>query len=1351
MNNMSPELKKYICLIVLSILSLYPVLHSQEIIDFPPDDGGTMIGDILHTNNMIYTYSSDKIIVYNALNENKIGEVLFNEWGKFNPFFFNPKMWIGEFNIMETNTTTGYVYAFSPDLKLYVMTGASKLASLDLDIGPGQYLSDTMLSQHGRVIMKYDPTSGNERLYVLLDSKDPSGTGNINYPGCFHQRKTYFGIYKVNNSISPGVPGYLTLLHNEIIDFDEENDYGDQINNFEFNTANQNYFYLTRLDKFEIWEISSAGVVGNEPLHTEEVEETYYGNDPNDFYKFGKMLNVNTGQNGLHKIIITPYRYPNANISDVKGVVYVINGDHTSTILPNDIKEIDAPSRRVIDICFHESRKELILSYSPNDDIQSPADAGTDVSIYSYNTATDEFGFVESCTTNQSNNTSIYDENYSIHLTKVENGSEDILVCKKDQVVKLFYNSTIAKYDNTQLLEAENNIFKKGISGSSKTYIINSSLGKLEIFNNSDFSHSSKKTGHPIHHITSTPTGDNMLYYNKLNVNNTGVYSIRGESVNYISLDNPIGGCIYNPHQNHFLISQFTGNEAEILVMNPENNSFLDPIIIPNKEYAKELFIAPDGKLYIMTNMIDPSTPIVMIYDFDEEVGNNGQYVPFSTPVTISGLSCSEPYLYYTTQFDSRWTGDNPDVFITIRPHDLKEPPYNSETNYKYAEGPEGNYDNSGKFVHLNNGLQKSIPIKFPNKINCPVKIINGNDSQYENLVFISGKILSVYNVSTQVLINQFPTVYYAFIDIIYDENNDQLFALRNIAVDEEDENRICTIWDIDFDSQLNTFVAEQTNLAPIPGQAAAFFVNPYDGRVYLHRKIDNEKLGDVQVSLHSFDPSEAEPYWSNLDLGLISYAPEYDQTSDPIRSNYYNLTTPFIDPFVNKIYLPNGGHSNVSVVNFDAFETLNITEGTNWISIPRHKGNLGTQTDESYPTKNVFDKITSFQTPYNKLILEHNKTGLTYEDLINAKYNYGIPYDWEFEDDMDDTYSYRGYKLNLEPSQSNTLFLNGYLEDPNTYITLYPDAKKNWVGYFIKEEQDVLDALADVLDDIYVIKNKDYFCYFGDVMDGPSSAQPPVPTHNWHCNTIAHNIKYGQMVEIWAKTQLDFTWNYSGNPPLKTTTGGPEYFTFTEQADYDMLMVELDTTENPVEIGAFVNDSCVGASLVGVNDTVVGMQIYDEGIAGDITFEQYFGTKSSESETIRKYSVYDKNNRKSIKQSLHSQELDGHAFVSLRSDEGVHSSSDRDIGLNCYPNPTSELLTINYTVNRKSDIKLDVINSVGQTVAILVNGFQMEGSNMTTWELEASDGTKLNTGLYSVRLMTCNNMIIKKIIILSK
>jgi len=64
------------------------------------------------------------------------------------------------------------------------------------------------------------------------------------------------------------------------------------------------------------------------------------------------------------------------------------------------------------------------------------------------------------------------------------------------------------------------------------------------------------------------------------------------------------------------------------------------------------------------------------------------------------------------------------------------------------------------------------------------------------------------------------------------------------------------------------------------------------------------------------------------------------------------------------------------------------------------------------------------------------------------------------------------------------------------------------------------------------------------------------------------------------------------------------------------------------------------------------------------------------------------------------------------------------------YPNPFNPTTLINYSIARDSHVKLMVYNTLGQVVAILVDGFQSKGAYYVKW-----DAHNQPSGLYIYRL----------------
>ena len=71
-----------------------------------------------------------------------------------------------------------------------------------------------------------------------------------------------------------------------------------------------------------------------------------------------------------------------------------------------------------------------------------------------------------------------------------------------------------------------------------------------------------------------------------------------------------------------------------------------------------------------------------------------------------------------------------------------------------------------------------------------------------------------------------------------------------------------------------------------------------------------------------------------------------------------------------------------------------------------------------------------------------------------------------------------------------------------------------------------------------------------------------------------------------------------------------------------------------------------------------------------------------------------------------------------------------------CYPNPFNPTLSINYSLDIRSDIKVRVYNILGQEVSVLHNGYQPEGEFKVTW-----DASSLSSGVYYVSMVMNGQM----------
>lgn len=81
---------------------------------------------------------------------------------------------------------------------------------------------------------------------------------------------------------------------------------------------------------------------------------------------------------------------------------------------------------------------------------------------------------------------------------------------------------------------------------------------------------------------------------------------------------------------------------------------------------------------------------------------------------------------------------------------------------------------------------------------------------------------------------------------------------------------------------------------------------------------------------------------------------------------------------------------------------------------------------------------------------------------------------------------------------------------------------------------------------------------------------------------------------------------------------------------------------------------------------------------------------------------------------------------------------------INCYPNPFNPQTTINYKIERSSQVIVAIYNSKGQQVTILQNQYKYPGSYSLTWNANENP-----SGIYMIHIHTDYNTLAKKVVLL--
>ena len=1353
---------------------------------------GAGILDVISANNLFFAYAGDKLIILDSDGQTIIKILEFPEkYGKYNPIIHDPNLHMPGVNLMTVfeNPLAGDredLFIVTPNLDIMLVNTNPNVLSMTLVKSIPTNLSHYR-PLHGVCRIKYD--SNHNRLYWLIKGvqNDPNPIHYQNCTGEFHAREVYFVIYDVDNS------GNLT----EYYEFNELSISGDfghykdiNICDFEYNRDDNggscDYFFLAKYNRIETWKF------GDDPTTTNEVEvvhrisvvntpEGIYGYLPGNqnesaYYKFGRMLYIDE----LHKVLVFPYRYPGYSLVDPVNnppFIYIIDGFTTeacSIPTPNqriyDAKYITTPTTQHLAICYSANPDDKIVSSDPDSDI---ATSSYDISSQSFSPFT---------TLSSNTNPAIpgIDVNSSSHLTSV-NGQ--ILISKKDEVLRLINNSGSFSV-STPLLTAKNNFFGKGASGSLSTaaVIINKVGGRIEKFTSSGTNASyisGLNTYFPAYHSVSNPMGTKVYFYNKLTHKNSGFYiyepdETTPELTHIDNFESPLGDCIFNKFRGEFLLSQnedFGSSTSAAIVRFNNNNEIEGEIDLmevegPEVYYqnAGKMFIDPNGVLYVLVNSVvgdinPPSNEFPYILTYNANTYDFIKSYELNDFTSTDIINTSE---YYMAHFC--YSKSNNTTYFTVTPQDISLPPYHSEYNTMYNSWDEGYTPNNGYLFSIKDETltreYSGNSIIHPGKIICPDDGNDNTQSINEDKLFILSDIIRTYIYSTKEMESYNQRVN----DISYSPYHDKVFAFVDKGLDDDcDEDRTAVIYQITGTFPI-TF--EQIVNGTYSGQVSSFFLNPYNNKLYLQTKFDNIKLGASPAKLIEFDiePGSSTATKTEINLNNNTYTqnksfyPELDHCPD-YRYFTCNLTTPTIDPYRNIMYLPNGGFSNVSVVEFTPEETLTLNgliphKASTWLSIPRHQrpDNNTTPIETVFHTNNISGNLTRIEIEYNN-ILESDPQG--YENFISSIWDIGSTPNWVKDPDNTVIYSTRGYVVEHLPDEQKTLTLKGTVETPEAGIDLYCK-KDNWIGYFLYEEQSVFDALAEILDQIYHIQGQTYDCYRYNYpvsnVCGSKSSKDYTPG-TWICNDRP-NIKYGDMIMVKPDpeyTITNFQWSYLGNPPSDLIVPEVEYFEYEEKATYTTFVIELDTTNsNPNEIGAFVNDTCIGACSVNDQDSVVVLSAYLGDNPGDsVTFENYYSTSKSTTVIVNDYLVLNNETYKKERRVVKTGGKQNVYIISFRNEpyeEVMNLGNNFDI--NIYPNPATSMVHIEYTLPEESSVRIEVLDVLGKRVAHVLNKSQSEGVYSTIWNIARTSNLRIEKGVYFIEIKIDEEMFVRKVMV---
>jgi hypothetical protein len=1342
-------------------------VHSQNPVNYPfPGVPGNLVQQIIsityNDTPYIVSYSIEGLTVHKASDFSLVNTLPFpysNVHGRFSPLVFDRELWPGTMNYMvyDNDIDREMLYVVSPQLNIYEL-------SIDVLLTPGQNIGTPAYNKpsqlNGRIMdgsnsLKYDYQ--NRRLFWLCGVKSPD-----NAIGNFHKRANYFAIFDLSDSNWELIDGiYVNSTQN----------YNETIFDFEYTTGiNNNFFkvFLAQKGKIRTYEYTKSGSNWN---RTNPVTiATLNG-------KFSKLLSF-THNNSQH-IAAFPYRLPYGAIEppiteQVRVTWFPVNNPASTSSFP-------APSKRITDACYDNTTNSILMTFAPYDYAHHLTEErnmyinqlngqgeGNDLYVYSF--GTDAPYFVE-------NDGGIFGDsldnmNYPLYFSKIGN---EIFLCKKDELVQVKKNSPTEPYVQQRVSILRAAFFMGAIKADNKYFVLNTLKNGIDVYEVDDGF--LKKTdeiefGKTVFHIRANPMNRTYYLFHNLLTENPGLYAVNmdnpEESVDLGHLvDKPIGDMVYNPFTGDMLISEnnIRKNEfGKVLVLNKENVLEAE-IEIPNAFNCSDMYISPSGYLYVLYNSHSTTTQQAFVSSFNAVDYSlvKEELIELQIPSSVKKNQYISAYFEHNTT-----TGDD---YIVLGYEQKQSEPYTTE---RYStdgfttimtSGAEGDTAalQSTTFItiyKLHKGILTNTSVTYNGEYTKDMVFIPAQPAvvgDYDKLVVRNGiKDLLFFDAASLLYIDtnkinmpgsdtHFPTIRF----MEYDPERARLYVL----MDEPNED---IVPEVKSSRQIAVYEVTgwETN-APVvgdpifvkDGHAAGMMYNRFDRHLYVYYKGDHTKEANTPARLYKINPDLASSNITPVNFPYLTMESEV----------YFKKADLYPDPYTNRILVAHGGHCNISTVDYTPHEVIPLQPNKiNWISFPR----LRLESGQNYAT--LDNALNNHPTLLNQgniqpedfnvdstHIFFNNPPGTTENQFVTAEWDRFLT-DWiPIDNEIESTIQDRGYKLDFYPNQNRVfLHLAGTLESRNHQKYLHASTdpsnptrrRENWTGYWLYEEQDIFDALGAFAQGyrpaIYGIKHQDWSCVFTEwsPMGGWDPQPLPSPGWHWHCSPGPTRVKYGDMVVLRAGSDINnFRWNITGQPPFVPPDPGPVYYSYTLKADYTPIVIALDTTSGITEIGAFVNDTCVGASVVQPGDTIVVLNAYMDGLAGDsLYFEQHSPMKSlSEDRRRPAYSLMDNRTGRFARRGINPNERREYYVVSFMGQADAFSQEEtQQLELSAFPNPAGDEIQLLINMPDENHCQIVLLDLMGRQLFELHSGFLPKGSQ----QISLTRPQGLPAGLYLLK-----------------
>jgi len=505
----------------------------------------------------------------------------------------------------------------------------------------------------------------------------------------------------------------------------------------------------------------------------------------------------------------------------------------------------------------------------------------------------------------------------------------------------------------------------------------------------------------------------------------------------------------------------------------------------------------------------------------------------------------------------------------------------------------------------------------------------------------------------------------------------------------------------------------------PLP---AGWFVNPpdyaYNGEVTaqvfvddiavesgtLAAFVDDECRGVVNATL--FPPTGEYIFtvmcYSNLASGEILSFKYFDRVTCEICE--LDASVDFVADMIE------GTPDNPLIFNCGGpiTATVDLSAGWTWFSL-----NIE---DEDMSLDNVLSSITLSENDYIK-----NQTS-------SATYYAG--YGWYGAlTDIDPT---QMYQIGL--ASTDILEFTGMAVDQTIPINLY--AGWTWIGYLSQVNLDINVALESLsLDENDYIKNQTGSATYYDGYGWYGALETLLPYDGYKISLLnADVLTYPTTTMKSApQSELPIFANNTGITvnPYKYEFNG----TVTARVFNDN---ELSNSEDDMLL-AYVGNECRGISKAmyfePTDEFAYQLMIYSNIVEGETITFKYFDSQSNE--------LYECIETIQFTNDMIMADAFNALDLNTKSTLGINNTLDY-AAFNVYPNPSSGITTIDYTLKTTSEVHIVVSDIYGKQIKEIENKIKDAGSYSTQWNAEINE-----SGTYFIKIVSNNSIQIRKVVLM--